>query len=256
MVQPIETVLSARGLIKTFGHVEALRGADFDVRPGEVVALLGDNGAGKSTLVKTLAGVHRPDGGTIYVDGTPVEFGDTRDARAAGIEVVYQDLALAPHLNPSENVYLGREIFRPGILGKLGVLDKSAMAKEAQRGFAQLGVKIRDHRAPVRSMSGGQQQGVAVCRAAMWAKKILFMDEPTAALGVVQTKEVLDLVRRVRDTGVAVVYICHNIPEVMEIADSIEVLYLGKRIASLKAPDTSMAEIVSAMTGAYEGGQK
>lgn len=247
-----EMILSARGLVKRFGQVEALRGADFDVRRGEVVALLGDNGAGKSTLVKTIAGVHKADGGTIEVDGREVVIDSTQAAHELGIEVVYQDLALAPDLTPGENAYMGREIFRPGLLGRMGLLDKRRMDDESERAFRELGVKIRDRSAAVGTMSGGQQQGVAVARAAMWAKNILFMDEPTAALGVAQTKEVLDLVRRVRDRGVSVVYISHNLPEVFEIADRLEVLYLGRRIASLKTSEVEMQDVVAAMTGAYK----
>ncbi len=247
-----EMILSARGLVKRFGQVEALRGADFDVRRGEVVALLGDNGAGKSTLVKTIAGVHKADGGTIEVDGREVVIDSTQAAHELGIEVVYQDLALAPDLTPGENAYMGREIFRPGLLGRMGLLDKRRMDDESERAFRELGVKIRDRSAAVGTMSGGQQQGVAVARAAMWAKNILFMDEPTAALGVAQTKEVLDLVRRVRDRGVSVVYISHNLPEVFEIADRLEVLYLGRRIASLNTSEVEMQDVVAAMTGAYK----
>lgn len=247
-----EMILSARGLVKRFGQVEALRGADFDVRRGEVVALLGDNGAGKSTLVKTIAGVHKADGGTIEVDGREVVIDSTQAAHELGIEVVYQDLALAPDLTPGENAYMGREIFRPGLLGRMGLLDKRRMDDESERAFRELGVKIRDRSAAVGTMSGGQQQGVAVARAAMWAKNILFMDEPTAALGVAQTREVLDLVRRVRDRGVSVVYISHNLPEVFEIADRLEVLYLGRRIASLKTSEVEMQDVVAAMTGAYK----
>ena len=247
-----DMILSARGLVKRFGHVEALRGADFDVRRGEVVALLGDNGAGKSTLVKTLAGVHRADGGTITVNGDDVVIDSTQAALDLGIEVVYQDLALAPDLSPAENAYMGRELFKRGLLGKFGILDKRTMDAQAEQSFRELGVKIRDRHVAVGAMSGGQQQGVAVARAAMWAKNILFMDEPTAALGVAQTQEVLDLVRRVRDRGVSVVYISHNLPEVFEIADRLEVLYLGRRIASLTTADVQMQDVVAAMTGAYK----
>lgn len=246
-----DTILSARGLVKRFGHVEALRGADFDVRRGEVVALLGDNGAGKSTLVKTLAGVHRADEGTIVIDGEQVVVDSPQTALDHGIEVVYQDLALAPDLTPSENAYMGRELYKPG-LRWLGVLDKKRMDSIAETSFRELGVKIRDRHVAVGAMSGGQQQGVAVARAAMWAKNILFMDEPTAALGVAQTKEVLDLVRRVRDRGVSVVFISHNLPEVFEIADRLEVLYLGRRIASMRTSEVEMRDVVAAMTGAYK----
>jgi simple sugar transport system ATP-binding protein len=245
-------LLEARGVVKSFGRVRALRGASFAVYPGEVVALVGDNGAGKSTLVKTLAGVHGPDAGELLVDGTPVSFASPVDAREQGIEVVYQDLALASELEPAANLYLGREIRRPGVLGRLGFLDKREMRRRGDDAFRDLGVRIQDTGASVAAMSGGQRQGVAVARAVMWANRVVFMDEPTAALGVVQTRNVLDLIKRVRERGIAVVLISHNMPEVLEVADRVEVLRLGRRVARFTRGDVTMEQIVGAMTGAIE----
>jgi simple sugar transport system ATP-binding protein len=248
-------LLEARGIVKSFGKVVALRGADFEVRPQEVVALVGDNGAGKSTLVKTLAGVLQPDAGEIVFEGRPVEIHSPHDARDLGIETVYQDLALASDLDPASNLFLGREVMRPGVLGRLGFIDKPAMRRRAHEAFDRLSVAIQDTTAPVATMSGGQRQGVAVSRAVMWASKVVFMDEPTAALGVVQTRNVLDLIRRVRDQGLSVVLISHNMPEVLEVADRIEVLRLGERVAQFARGEVTMEEIVGAMTGALQPGR-
>jgi simple sugar transport system ATP-binding protein len=245
-----EALLEARGIVKSFGRVRALRGASFTVQPGEVVALIGDNGAGKSTLVKTLSGVHEPDDGEIRFEGRPVAIPDPHAARELGIETVYQDLALAPDLESSANLFLGREATRPGVLGKLGFIDKREMRRRTQEAFRTLGVGVQDPAAAVATLSGGQRQGVAVARAVTWAGKVVFMDEPTAALGVVQTRNVLDLIKRVRDTGLAVVLISHNMPEVMEVSDRVEVLRLGERVARFKTADASMEDLVAAMTGA------
>ncbi len=244
-----EALLEARGIVKNFGRVRALRGASFTVHEGEVVALIGDNGAGKSTLVKTLSGVHEPDDGEIRFEGRPVTIPTPHAARELGIETVYQDLALAPDLESSANLFLGREATRPGILGKLGFLDKAAMRRQTQDAFKQLGVGVQDATAAVATLSGGQRQGVAVARAVTWAGKVVFMDEPTAALGVVQTRNVLDLIKRVRETGLAVVLISHNMPEVMEVSDRVEVLRLGERVARFRTADASMEDLVGAMTG-------
>jgi simple sugar transport system ATP-binding protein len=232
--------------------VRALRGANFSVLPGEVVALVGDNGAGKSTLVKTLAGVHRPDSGEILFEGRPVQIGSPLEARALGIETVYQDLALAADLDPAANLFMGREVLRGGLLGKLGFLNNSEMHRRAADAFTSLGIGLQDSTAPVATMSGGQRQGVAVSRAVTWASKVVFMDEPTAALGVVQTRHVLDLIRSVREQGLSVVLISHNMPEVFEVADRIEVLRLGERVAQLKRQDVTMEDVVGAMTGAIK----
>ena len=245
-----EPVLEARQIVKRFGRVQALRGANLTVYPEEVVALVGDNGAGKSTLVKTMVGVHPPDEGEILFQGKPVTVNTPHDARDLGIETVYQDLALAAEVDPAANMFLGREIMRSGPLGKLGFLDKPAMRRRSDEAFRTLGVQIQDTSARVANMSGGQRQGIAICRAVTWASKIVFMDEPTAALGVVQTRNVLDHIRRVREHGLSVVLISHNMPEVFEVADRIEVLRLGERVARLKPKDVSMEDVVAAMTGA------
>jgi simple sugar transport system ATP-binding protein len=247
-----EALLEARGIVKSFGRVHALRGASFAVHPGEVVALIGDNGAGKSTLVKTLSGVLTPDDGEIRFEGRTVTIPDPHAARELGIETVYQDLALAPDLESSANLFLGREAVRSGVLGKLGFLDKREMRRKTQEAFESLGVGVQDATAAVATLSGGQRQGVAVARAVTWAGKVVFMDEPTAALGVVQTRNVLDLITRVRETGLAVVLISHNMPEVMEVSDRVEVLRLGERVARFKTADASMEDLVAAMTGALE----
>ena len=245
-----EPVLEARQIVKRFGRVQALRGANLTVYPEEVVALVGDNGAGKSTLVKTMVGVHPPDDGEILFQGKPVTVNTPHDARDLGIETVYQDLALAAEVDPAANMFLGREIMRSGPLGKLGFLDKPAMRRRSEEAFKSLGVSIQDTSARVANMSGGQRQGIAICRAVTWASKIVFMDEPTAALGVVQTRNVLDQIRRVREHGLSVVLISHNMPEVFEVADRIEVLRLGERVARLRPKDVSMEDVVAAMTGA------
>ena len=243
-------LLEAKGLVKSFGKVQALRGADFSVHAGEIVALVGDNGAGKSTLVKTLSGVHAPDAGSIIVDGVGVRDFHAVSARHLGIETVYQDLALAPTLDPVANLFLGREMVRNGILGRFGFLDKRGMRAHAETKFTELNVRIQDIDSPISTMSGGQRQGVAVSRAAAWASKIIFLDEPTAALGVVQTRSVLDLIRKVRDTGVGVVLISHSMPDVMTVSDRIEVMRLGKRVARMTTSKVKAEEGVAAMTGA------
>jgi simple sugar transport system ATP-binding protein len=245
-----EPLLEARDIVKSFGRVRALRGANFSVDRAEVVALVGDNGAGKSTLIKCLAGVEQPDSGEILFEGRPVTISAPTEARALGIETVYQDLALAADLDPAANLFLGREVRRRGVLGWLGFLDKAEMHRRADEAFETLGVGLQDSSAPVANMSGGQRQGVAVSRAVTWASKVVFMDEPTAALGVVQTRHVLDLIGRVREQGIAVVLISHNLPEVFEVADRIEVLRLGERVAQFKRTDVTMEDVVGAMTGA------
>ncbi len=244
-----EPILEARGLVKTYGHVQALRAANFSAYPGEVVALVGDNGAGKSTLVKCLAGAAQPDAGEMFFDGKPLRPSTPYDSQELGIETVYQDLALAPDLDGAGNVFLGRELVRAGVLGRLGVLDKRTMRDRARQAFADLGVDLQDADVSVASLSGGQRQSVAVARAVAWASRVVFMDEPTAALGVVQSRRVLEVIRRVRDRGITVVLISHNMPEVLEVADRIEVLRLGRRVARLRAADTNLQELVAAMTG-------
>ena len=247
-------VLEARGVTKRYGHVEALCGANFNVAAGEVVSLIGDNGAGKSTLIRIMAGTERPDEGELIFDGQPVELDSPSASHKLGIETVYQDLALASHLDPVRNIFLGREIMRPGILGRLGFMDNDAMKRDGRKALASLGATVRNFSGPVGAMSGGQRQAIAVCRAAAWAKKVIFLDEPTAALGVVQTANVLDLIRRVRDLGVAVVFISHSMPHVMEISDRITVLRRGATVATFKPTETNMQQLVGAMTGAVETG--
>jgi simple sugar transport system ATP-binding protein len=193
-------VLEARGLTRRFGHVTALDGADFDISPGEVVALIGDNGAGKSTLVKAMSGNLAVDEGEVLFDGAPVHITTPTAASALGIETVHQDLALAPHLDPVQNMFLGRELMRSGIAGRLGFMDTPAMRSEAQAAFDVLGATVRSLTRPVGAMSGGQRQAIAIARAVHWANRVVFLDEPTAALGVRQTANVLDTIRRVRDT--------------------------------------------------------
>jgi simple sugar transport system ATP-binding protein len=245
-------LLAARGISKRYGRVNALRGVDFEVRAGEVVALIGDNGAGKSTLVRILSGAAMPDGGEILLDGEPVRFDSPISAQRLGIETVYQDLALAADLDPAANLFLGRELLRPAPLSWLGVLDRGRMRRRAVEIFAELGVGLPDQTARLGTMSGGQRQSVAVARAVSWASKVVFMDEPTAALGVVQTRRVLDLIRRVRDRGVSVVLISHNMPEVMAVSDRVEVLRLGSRVARFDTADVDVEQLVGAMTGALD----
>ena len=232
--------------------MRALQDADFDIMPGEVVALIGDNGAGKSTMVKALTGNLELDSGQLFFDGEAVTISSPQQAAQLGMEVVYQDLALAPHLNPFQNMFLGREIPRRGILGKLGFMDDKAMKAKAKAGFDDLGGTVRSMTAPVGSMSGGQRQQIAIVRAIAWAGKVVFLDEPTAALGVVQTKNVLDTIKRVRDRGIAVVLISHSMPHVLEVADRIQVMRLGTRVATLPAAGTTVEQLVGAMTGALE----
>lgn len=243
-------LLEARGIDKNYGHVRALQGADFEVLPGEVAALVGDNGAGKSTLIKILSGTVQPDGGEIRFEGQQVRVDSPIAARRLGLETVYQDLALAEDLDPAGNLFLGRELLRAGVLGKLGFLDKRAMRNRAKEAFTALGIGLQDLDADVAMLSGGQRQTVAVSRAATWASRVIFMDEPTAALGVIQADKVLDLIRRIRDSGKSVVLISHNLPHVFQVANRIQVLRLGKRVATLIADDVTMEEVVGAMTGA------
>ena len=242
----IAPLIEARGIVRHFGHVQALQGADFSVGAGEIVGLIGDNGAGKSTLIRILSGTDRPDEGEILMNGRLVHFNGPQDARAVGVETIYQDLSLAPDLNTAANVFLGRELFKPGVMGWLGVLDKSRMIREAGEALARLGVTIRAS-SEVFTLSGGQRQSVAVARAAMWATSVIFMDEPTAALGVIQTKGVLDLIRRVRGAGISVVLISHNLPQVLEIVDRIIVLRHGRTVGQFAASTTTIDDLIRAM---------
>jgi len=248
----VAPILEARNIVKRYGHVEALRGVDFAAYPGEITALIGDNGAGKSTLVKILSGAIQATSGEIVIDGQPVSFSSPADAHANGLETVYQDLSVAPDLSPAANMFMGRERLLPGWRGRLGFLDNPAMRRESAEAFQRLKVSLKDMDSPISSLSGGQRQSVAICRAIMWTKRVVFMDEPTAALGVVQTARTLELVRRIRDTGVAVVLISHNMREVIEVADTIEVLRLGRRITRLRNDGVTVQDLVGAMTGALD----
>jgi fructose transport system ATP-binding protein len=244
-------VLEARGVVKRFGHVTALSGADFELFPGEVSAVIGDNGAGKSTLIKVLSGALHPDEGELLLDGEPVTFRSPLDARKAGIETVYQDLAVAPALDVAANLFLGRELRRRGPLGQvLRMVDKRGMRREAARQLGELKIAIPSLGVAVENLSGGQRQGVAVARAAAWSRKVVIMDEPTAALGVKETGQVIDLIKRVRERGLPVILISHDMPHVFELADRIHIMRLGRRVAVVTPKTHTMAEAVAIMTGA------
>jgi simple sugar transport system ATP-binding protein len=246
-------LLRVRGINKSFGAVQALTGVDFEVRRGEVVALIGDNGAGKSTLINVMTGVFPPDSGEIVFEGKRVEFVSPHDARERGIEAVYQDLAVAPQLDAVANIFLGRERRMSGIPGRLGFLDQQRMRRETDEQLEELHVRIPAPAKPLSTFSGGQRQGVAVARAVMWASKVVVMDEPTAALGVAQAGMVLDLIRRVRQTGIPVVFISHNMPQVFDVADRVVVLRLGEVVAELDPEKASTDDAVAAMTGSLRG---
>jgi fructose transport system ATP-binding protein len=244
-------ILEAKGLSKAYGNVVAMEGADFDLYPGEILAVIGDNGAGKSTLIKALSGAIIPDEGEILLDGERVHFRSPYDARSAGIETVYQDLAVAPALDIAENLFLGRERRRKGILGSwFRMIDHKAMREEAVKQMNALQIGIRSMSQAVETLSGGQRQGVAVARSAAWAQKLVIMDEPTAALGVRESGQVLELIKRVRDNGLPVILISHNMPHVFEIADRIHIHRLGKRVAVVDPKERSMHDVVGIMTGA------
>ena len=242
-------VFEARRIFKRFGGVEALKGVDVTFRAGQITALIGDNGAGKSTLVKILSGALAPDEGEIRLDGEAVEFASPAAAHKNGVETVYQDLALAPDLDAAANLYLGRELMLRGVRGWLGFLDRKGMRAKALEEFQSLGVALQNPREPIASLSGGQRQSIAVGRAATWVNRVLFLDEPTAALGVVQTRKVLDLIQVIKKRGIAVVLISHNMPDVLEVADHIEVLRLGRRVASFRRSEVDTDILVGAMTG-------
>ncbi|MCO8275124.1 ATP-binding cassette domain-containing protein [Actinoplanes sp. TRM 88003] len=246
-------VLQARGLTKHYGHVVAMDNCDFDLRAGEILAVIGDNGAGKSTLIKALTGAVIPDSGEIMVNGEPVHFRSPLDARKAGIETVYQELGVAPALDITQNLYLGREQRRKGLLGTVfRKLDKSAMRQGSARQMADLGIRVQSIRQKVDTLSGGQRQAVAVARVAAWATSVVIMDEPTAALGVRETNQVLQLIERVRENGLPVVLISHNMPNVWQVADRIHIHRLGRRIAVVEPDSTTMEEAVAVMTGAKQ----
>jgi len=249
-----DIVLEGRGLHKRYGRVVALDNADFDLRRNEILAVIGDNGAGKSTLIKALCGAVIPDGGEILLDGQPVHFKSPMDARNAGIETVYQNLALSPALSIADNMFLGRELRRPGWTGSLfRRLDRTKMAKIAREKLSELGLlTIQNIHQSVETLSGGQRQGVAVARAAAFGSRVVIMDEPTAALGVKESRRVLELMLDVKKRGLPIVLISHNMPHVFEVADRIHIHRLGKRIAIINPKQFSMSDAVAIMTGAMK----
>jgi fructose transport system ATP-binding protein len=249
-----QPVLQARGLVKHFGRVVALDHADFDLMPNEILGVIGDNGAGKSTLIKVLAGAIIADAGQVLMDGAGVQFKSPMEARTAGIETVYQDLALSPALSIVDNLFLGREKRKPGPLGQLfRLLDRAEMRREARRHLNALGLfTIQSIRQPVETLSGGQRQGVAVVRATAFGSRVIIMDEPTAALGVKESRKVLELMLDVKKRGLPIILISHNMPHVFEVADRIHIHRLGKRIAVIDPKKFSMSDAVAIMTGAMK----
>ena len=244
-------LLEGRGITKRFGQVIALDGTDVELNEGEILAVVGDNGAGKSTLIRILSGALLPDGGELLVGGRPMTFRSPIDARRGGIETVYQDLAVAPAMDVAANLFLGREIRRPGPLGTLlRRLDDAAMHRQASAHLAALNVGISSTSQAVEKLSGGQRQAVAVARAAAFASRVIIMDEPTAALGVKESATVLDLIRRVRDRGLAVVLVSHNMPQVFGVADRIHIQRLGRRAAVVTPKSHTMSDVVAILTGA------
>ncbi len=247
-----EPILTARGLVKRYGRVTALNNADFDLYPGEILAVIGDNGAGKSSLIKAISGAVTPDEGEIRLEGKPVLFKSPMEARAAGIETVYQNLALSPALSIADNMFLGREIRKPGILGSwFRMLDRTAMEKRAREKLTELGLMtIQNIGQAVETLSGGQRQGVAVARAAAFGSRVVIMDEPTAALGVKESRRVLELILDVKRRGLPIVLISHNMPHVFEVADRIHIHRLGRRLTVINPKEYSMSDAVAFMTGA------
>ena len=247
-----EPILTARGLTKRYGRVTALDNCDFDLYPGEILAVIGDNGAGKSTLIKALCGAVVPDEGETKLDGKPVHFTNPMQARNAGIETVYQNLALSPALSIADNMFMGREIRKPGVMGSmLRMLDRKAMEKIAREKLSELGLMtIQNIGQAVETLSGGQRQGVAVARAAAFGSKVVIMDEPTAALGVKESRRVLDLILDVKKRGLPIILISHNMPHVFEVADRIHIHRLGKRLCVIDPKEYTMSDAVAFMTGA------
>ena len=245
-------VLEARGLVKRYGRVTALDGSDFELYPGEVLAVIGDNGAGKTTLIKALTGAIVPDAGEILLVGQPIRFRSPQDARTAGIETVYQDLALSPALSIADNLFLGRERRVAGFAGSvLRKLDRAGMQRDARQKLSELGLlTIQNINQPVETLSGGQRQGIAVARAAAFGSRVVIMDEPTAALGVKESRRVLELILDVKKRGLPIVLISHNMPQVFEVADRIHIHRLGKRLTVIDPKAYSMADAVAMMTGA------
>ncbi|MEP2028787.1 MAG: ATP-binding cassette domain-containing protein [Paracoccaceae bacterium] len=248
----MEPILKARGLVKRFGRVTALDGCDFELYPGEILGVIGDNGAGKSVMIKSLSGAVQPDEGEVYLDGRQVHFHSPVDARNAGIETVYQTLAVSPALSIADNMFMGREIRRSGVMGKwFRLLDRPTMEKFAREKLTELGLMtIQNINQAVETLSGGQRQGVAVARAAAFGSKVIILDEPTAALGVKEGRRVLELIQDVRSRGIPIILISHNMPHVFEVCDRIHIHRLGRRLTVIKPGDYSMADAVAFMTGA------
>ncbi|WP_415919774.1 ATP-binding cassette domain-containing protein [Tateyamaria sp. SN6-1] len=251
MTQPI---LNATGLVKRYGKVTALDHCDFELYPGEILAVIGDNGAGKSSLIKALSGAVIPDQGEVFLDGKRVNFRSPIDAREAGIETVYQTLAMSPALSIADNMFMGRELKKPGLMGKLfHQLDRKKMEDIAREKLSELGLMtIQNINQAVETLSGGQRQGVAVARAAAFGSKVIILDEPTAALGVKESRRVLELILDVKSRGIPIILISHNMPHVFEVADRIHVHRLGKRLCVIDPKDHSMSDAVAYMTGAAE----
>ncbi|MBB6466940.1 ATP-binding cassette domain-containing protein [Aminobacter carboxidus] len=247
-----EPLLTARGLVKRYGRVTALDQADFDLYPGEILAVIGDNGAGKSSLIKAISGAITPDEGEIRLEGKVVNFKAPMEARDAGIETVYQNLALSPALSIADNMFLGREIRKPGIMGNwFRMLDRGAMERRAREKLTELGLMtIQNISQAVETLSGGQRQGVAVARAAAFGSKVVIMDEPTAALGVKESRRVLELILDVKRRGLPIVLISHNMPHVFEVADRIHIHRLGRRLTVIDPKEYTMSDAVAFMTGA------
>jgi len=244
-----EVAIAAAGIEKRFGHLEALRGASVSVRSGEIIALVGDNGAGKSTLAKIICGALAPDGGQMHFWGQPVEIQSIAHAYDLGLGVVYQDLSLALDLSVADNLFLGQEPERPGWRRLFGVLDRNRMRNEARGALARLGIKLRTLNVPVRNLSGGQRQALAVARAMLWARRAVLMDEPTAALGPKQAGIVFDTVRRAADEGLAVLVISHDIPRMLTVADRIAVMRHGEVVAERPASELHLADVIGLMLG-------
>lgn len=250
----MEPVLKGRGLVKRYGKVTALDHCDFDLMPGEILAVIGDNGAGKSSLIKAVSGAVIPDEGQVYLEGKEINFKSPIQAREAGIETVYQTLAMSPALSIADNMFMGREIRRPGIRGSLfRQLDRPEMERLAREKLTELGLMtIQNINQAVETLSGGQRQGVAVARAAAFGSKVIVLDEPTAALGVKESRKVLELIQDVKSRGIPIILISHNMPHVFEVADRIHVHRLGKRLCVINPKDYTMSDAVAFMTGAKE----
>jgi ABC-type sugar transport system ATPase subunit len=247
-----DPVLSIRGMVKRFGGLIAVNNVDLDVFPGEVVALLGDNGAGKSTLIKCVSGVHHADEGELRFAGKAVRFDKPIDARSAGIETIYQDLALANNLDVPANIFLGRELKHRYFGGLINTLDEKTMLRESEAGLASLDIQFPSLTQPIESLSGGQRQAVAIARAIYWNARMMIMDEPTNNLGVPEQQKVLELIRKLRDQGVPVILITHTLPDVFAVADRIIVMHRGRKVTEKRAAETNTAELVQYMVGALD----